>query len=138
MKNLSKENLKFNKDSYEGTIDLDNIEVNITININEQEDDSQNKITFANQVLDWYDQNNQNIKKYASSKLLEVKNEDWTTDSKKVSEDEFTNSMKISDISISKSGRVTIYYQDSGLFYGHTIIVEINNDFSFRDANIAG
>jgi hypothetical protein len=46
--------------------------------------------------------------------------------------------MSLESIVIYPSGGAEIYYGDGDLFWGHTILVGLTEDLSFRDATIAG
>jgi hypothetical protein len=50
----------------------------------------------------------------------------------------FKSRMSLESIVIYPSGGAEIYYGDGDLFWGHTILVGLTEDLSFRDATIAG
>ena len=41
-------------------------------------------------------------------------------------------------IAIEADGSITVYYDDDDMFWGHTIVVSINQNGEMTDADIAG
>lgn len=134
---IFKENLKFNDYTYEGVIIINDIKVEIFITIDNKQDDTKKMISFANEFIEWFKKNHMQAKRYAASKLLEVKNDAWIkADEEIVNEDNFVNKMVLESISINNDKSATVFYQDNDLFWGHAIIVEIDNKFKFVDAGL--
>ena len=55
-----------------------------------------------------------------------------------INRDEFANRINIESIMIWSDGSSEIYYQDSNLFAGHSIVVNLDARGELEDVNIAG
>ncbi|MDD7294993.1 MAG: DUF2262 domain-containing protein [Oscillospiraceae bacterium] len=81
---------------------------------------------------------------YAAEKLVEGAN-DWLQDELEegeeadpITEEDFARRIVISMIAIEADGSITVYYDDDDMFWGHTIVVSINQNGEMTDADIAG
>ena len=77
-------------------------------------------------------------KEYSAHKLIELKNDSWLEeDEKEVTEKEFKERMRFTGLHIF-SESANFYFDDDGLFWGHTIEVTVNQKLEFTNADIAG
>ena len=78
------------------------------------------------------------VKDYTTHKLLKLKNDLWLEeDEKEVTKKDFKDRMKFTGFYVF-SESANFYFDDSNLFWGHTIEVTINQNLEFIDANIVG
>lgn len=78
------------------------------------------------------------FKNFAAEKLIELANE-WNEEEEvKITEEEFSNRISFSSISITPEGEFVIYYNDDDLFWGHIITVYGDVGGKLKDANIEG
>ena len=73
---------------------------------------------------------------YAASKLTSEYNQ-WWNDDVEVSENEFRSRISLSSL-ILHYGQADFYFDDGGLFAGHSIRVEMESDGTFSDAIYEG
>lgn len=73
---------------------------------------------------------------YAASKLTGAYNEGWSDDTA-ITESEFSQRISLSSL-VLHYGRVDFYFDDGGLFAGHSIRVEMESDGTFTDAFYQG
>lgn len=71
-------------------------------------------------------------KKYASRKLLKLKNETWTDEDDDgnetlVTANEFRDRMTLNAVNVYEDGSSTFWFSDGDLFYGHAIEVRVRN-----------
>ncbi|MGI4789656.1 MAG: DUF2262 domain-containing protein [Janthinobacterium lividum] len=78
-----------------------------------------------------------NLRQAAADTLLILHNENWS-DGLPIDRDIFAARMAISDFAFYDNGSTEISYDDGNLFWGHTIIISLNEDGTFQDASISG
>lgn len=107
---------------------LDGVKAEIAANI------TQFQLTFEKFCI-----NEPNARIYAAEKLLKIHNDSWRDDDEEiVTTQEFCQGIKPESIIIYDELNAEIYYQDDDLFWGHVIIVSIDENGEFSDATIAG
>ena len=78
-------------------------------------------------------------KQFAADRLLDLKNHRWREPGEViVPEGRFIASISLESVSIDSRGAMTVYYQDGGIFGGHTIVIELGIDHTPIDAELAG
>jgi hypothetical protein len=78
-------------------------------------------------------------KQFAAARLLDLKNRGWREPGEVIiSEGRFIASISLESVSIDSQGAVTAYYEDGGMFSGHTIVIELGVDHTPIDAELAG
>lgn len=77
------------------------------------------------------------IRRYAARGLLEIYNQEWN-DGDALGEDEFIAEMSMEGISFHADGDAEVYYDEGGLFFGHTIVVSVGPNLEITDTDIAG
>ncbi len=73
----------------------------------------------------------------AAKALLELHNEEWS-DGEPINDEAFAGRMTMKELTIDGDGSATLFYDDGDLFWGHSILVEVDNEGAFQDASIAG
>jgi hypothetical protein len=89
----------------------------------------------------WRDQSewDDRLRGKAVEELLALKNENWLGDDEaEVSPDEFKRRMKLEAVTVAPDGETEFWFEDGGLFLGHSIQVSANLADGPRDADIAG
>ncbi len=80
-------------------------------------------LTFAKELISKLDK----MKEFATNKLLSLYNEVWTQ-GKLISSSDFESNLTSPEIVIyDEEGAATVYFADSGMFGGHSIVVSVSN-----------
>lgn len=86
---------------------------------------------------DWHDR----LTAHAARELITTARE-WQEDAENgnpdLSEAEFARRIRLEEITISEEGGFTAWFDDDNIFWGHVIMVSINADGEYEDAEIAG
>ena len=69
--------------------------------------------------------------------LMQLHNEVWN-EGRMTNKDEFKKRIKMQGMLIFCEGNAEIYYDDGDLFWGHTIVVDIDENGLYQDAQIFG
>lgn len=69
--------------------------------------------------------------------LLQLHNEVWN-EGRMTNKDEFKKRIKMQGMLIFCEGNAELYYDDGDLFWGHTIVVDIDENGLYQDAQIFG
>jgi hypothetical protein len=69
---------------------------------------------------------------------LSLYNHTWREQGPELDGEEFIAHVSLESAVIDPGGRVTLYFDDGGLFYGHAIEVRLNADGSVRETCLAG
>jgi hypothetical protein len=78
-------------------------------------------------------------KQFAADRLLDLKNHRWREPGEViVPEGRFIASISLESVSIDSQGAMTAYYQDGGMFGGHTIVIELGIEHTPINAELAG
>jgi hypothetical protein len=78
-------------------------------------------------------------KAYASTKLLELKNDTWLSDGEKpMTASAFRARLVPESFSVDTKGRVSVCFHDGGLFWGHAVMVDFDAKLRPIDAQLAG
>ena len=94
-------------------------------------------------IADNFEQFDKKNRESAANELLELANE-WLADDdradkpEEITKEMFMESIKLSEINIKPNGRLTVYYLDGDMFWGHVIEMRIDPDWTCKSANIAG
>ncbi|MBD2356332.1 DUF2262 domain-containing protein [Tolypothrix sp. FACHB-123] len=78
-----------------------------------------------------------NLRRSAANHLLDLYNDSWNN-SDAIDCPTFMNLIKLEAVHLNFDGSATIYYEDGDLFGGHVIVVSIDCNGIFEDADIAG
>lgn len=89
---------------------------------------------------DWHDR----FTAHAARELIEIAR-DWQEDGEgeiddeaRLSEADFARRIRLEEISIDEDGGFTAWFNDDNIFWGHVIMVSINADGGYEDAEFAG
>ena len=137
---ISVENLIFNKseDCFEASLKLKGRLYSFEIS-DLAENETMHANIIAAKIKDWLQTNLDKSKEFTASKLLNLKNENWLSENEDpISSKKFIETIEFDGILAFAEGGFEIYFMDHDLFGGHTIIVDVNEDFEFEDAKIAG
>jgi hypothetical protein len=76
---------------------------------------------------------------FAAEHLLELKNTIWLDDDEApLTSDQFQDRIILESITISPDGELDFFHNDGDMFWGHSVLVSIDQDDRFIEANIAG
>ena len=125
-------------DCFETTLTLNRQSHSMTICDFKEAESSEAKM-LALKLKNWLEKNLDESKEYAASKLVKLKNESWLSEGEDpISHKKFIEIIEFEGINAFSEGGLEIYFNDHDLFGGHTIIVDVSEDFEFEDAKIAG
>jgi hypothetical protein len=74
----------------------------------------------------------------ASETMRELKNETWSGDDPPLSAAQLAHRLSLEACEIAADGVATLYFDDGGLFGGHSVVVYIDPGGDFVDAKLAG
>jgi Uncharacterized protein conserved in bacteria len=78
-------------------------------------------------------------KNFAAEELIRLKNDSWLEPHEKaVTKQSFKTSMSVNHISFTPSGELEMYYDEGGLFWGHSIVVFVDKHGQPKKADICG
>lgn len=77
------------------------------------------------------------VRDFAAAALLETHNQAWSQ-GEAIDEVAFAEQLSLEDISFHPDGSAELFYNAGELFGGHTVIVTVDEDGAFDDAQIAG
>ena len=91
---------------------------------------------FASDIIGW----DEKIRSYAAEELTELAN-DWNDDEETdetISKEEFANRIRISSINIHSDGSSEFTFNDDDMFFGHWVVVYIDEQGNFKRADMEG
>lgn len=91
----------------------------------------------AHRVVRWLQEDEPEARQLAADELLSIYNEEWNDD-EPLSEEEFIARLTLDDVNIAPDGSAELFYKDTGLFAGHTVLVTLDAAGNLEDADIAG
>ncbi|WP_309738293.1 DUF2262 domain-containing protein [Chamaesiphon sp. OTE_20_metabat_361] len=126
-------------DWYKGQIKIRQSNVSIQLSVNEAGDVTSAFNRAAN-LAGELDNYAQLAKEYAAEGLLQIKNETWLDDNDEdpLTLEQFQQRMTLESIDIDSDGKVSFYHNDGDLFWGHCILVVMDSENNFTDAETAG
>lgn len=96
-------------------------------------------LEIARKLIQDLDDFDGRCKDFAVRSLLDLKNGAWLrAGERSMSKDQFTRSISLESISIDTEGGVTADYGDGGIFWGHTVVVELDAEGAPLTADLAG
>lgn len=76
---------------------------------------------------------------YAADGLLDLKNSEWLEeDEQPIDRDSFMKRIELQETEQRSDGIIELWCNDGDLFFGHSIIVYLNPDFTMKDTELAG
>ena len=95
------------------------------------------EIARARRVLLFLREHEPEARLVASDELLEIYNAEWN-DGEPLDEEEFMDRLTLDDVNVSFDGSAELFYLDNGLFAGHAVLVTVDANGNFADADVAG
>lgn len=96
-----------------------------------------NEIAHARRILLFLREHEPEARLVAADELLEIYNAEWN-EGDPLEEEEFMERLTLDDVNIAPDGSAELFYQDDDLFAGHTVLVTVDAQGNFSDADIAG
>jgi len=94
---------------------------------------------LADKIYKWLKVNLDTTKIYAASLLTELKNDSWLEENEiPLTQTKFAETIIFDGIIAFSEGSFQIFFYDNDIFWGHSIVVDIDKDFKFDGANISG
>lgn len=92
-----------------------------------------------NKQLNWLIKGKSLIDAAVIAELLQLKNDSWLDDGQKpVHQEYFLKSIQLISVDFTTNAAFDLYFDDGNLFWGHSIIVNVNSKCEIKDASIAG
>ncbi len=125
---------------FEGEIDWLGTQCSVSLFPDEDKNMSiESGLHSLNKIIDNIKEYDSRVRAFAADKLIDGANEYAADDDKPlVTQEEFCKRMKISSIVMDNDGSASIYFEDDDMFWGHTIVVYIDEDGEMSEADIAG
>jgi hypothetical protein len=92
----------------------------------------------ARKLVGAADDFSQRARQLASESLRELKNETWSGDHPPLSTPQLAERLSLEACEIAADGVATLYFDDGGLFGGHSVVVYVAGNGDFVDAKLAG
>lgn len=137
MKKFTEKNLTLVDTTYEGELTHKGQWTELFIETAGNEKKAPMLIEYANQFLAWFEEDEEEIKRYAAKKMLKLKNKSWLEAKEKpATEKDFLKKMKIESISINSDKSAVLFFNADGLFTDHSIIIEVSKNRKLTDASL--
>lgn len=121
------------RQEWTGSIDLENTTAQFSLELNEREEISDQ----LRKTLNFLKNNELQIREKIASEMLALHNEDWNPDVP-ISQKEFANKIKLEGMNLDESGEAELFYEDGGLFWGHSIVTKIDSSGEISKPYLAG
>lgn len=137
MKKFTEKNLTLVDTTYEGELTHKGQWAELFIETVGNEKKAPMLIEYANHFLAWFEENEEEIKRYAAKKMLKLKNKNWLDPKEKpATERDFLKKMKIESISINSDKSAVLFFDADDLFTDHSIIIEVSKNRKLTDASL--
>ena len=104
-----------------------------------EEGDGDAASALAHDICNWLQSGYPAAKEFCAAKLLDLKNEDWLQEEEEpLSKEKFIQTIELEGITAFSDGSFELYFADNDIFWGHTILVDVDSDYVMTDANLAG
>jgi hypothetical protein len=100
-------------------------------------EDLDDLVRFTKKFLQEIAETDTLARRFAAEKLLRVYNDSWN-EGEDIAESEFTERIALESLTTYPDHSAELCYDDGDLFFGHIIIVSIEEGLTFVDASIAG
>ena len=127
-------------DWWEGRVDLSaGHPVRLSLTVEEEDADVEpaQEIAHGRRVLLFLRGHEPEARLVAADELLEIYNAEWN-EGEPLDDEEFMGRLTLDDVNVSFDGSAELFYRDDGLFAGHTVLVMVDANGNFADADIAG
>jgi len=98
-------------------------------------------IEKAGDFLLWLRSNDEAVRRFAASQLLELYNDEWRENEEKIDSTTFVDRLYLEDATVYSGDDFhaeLIYQETADMFAGHCIIVSVGDDYSLEEASLAG
>ena len=96
-------------------------------------------LALAQHTENWLGSNMEKLKDYATAELLDLKNEEWMdVDEEPLTKSEFKAGLTVSEILLFAGGSFQLFLDDNDMFWGHHIVIDVDETGAFSGATIAG
>ncbi len=133
------DNLVYDKEMecFDGTLEFGDNKYDITLSDFEAREENQ-ATALANKIGEWIEQHWQQVKDYASLKLVPLKNESWLFEGEQpISGSQFLDTIELEGINAFPEGNFEIYFDDHELFGNNIIVVDVSSAFEITNAYVA-
>ena len=94
-------------------------------------------ITVLQEFTRWLRLNEQSAREFAAAQLLGNYNDNWNDDAP-ITPEAFVKLLRLESVGVDPGQGAELFCEDGNLFGGHCIIVSVNENREFVDADIAG
>lgn len=111
-----------------------------TVIINLLGDDPDQMLPVGETLAAWTQAHEPEIRAYAATELIDLA-EDWRDEDEEptpLTLEAFADRITLQSLSVAPDGDTTFWYEDGDLFAGHVIVVSLNTNHEFTDAQIMG
>lgn len=132
-------NLVYDKEieCFDGTLEFADNKYDITLSDFEAIEEKQ-ALELANKIGGWLEQHLRQVKEYAASKLVPLKNESWLFEGEQpISGSQFLDTIELEGINAFPEGNFEIYFDDHELFGNNIIVVDVSSAFEIANAYVA-
>lgn len=95
-------------------------------------------LTQARNLVGAPDDFSERARQLAAESLRELKNETWVSDDPPLTASQLAERLSLEACEIAADGLATLYFDDGGLFGGHSVVVYVDASGGFVDAKLAG
>lgn len=93
----------------------------------------------ADKALSWVIDQLPAILQYSADILLDVKNEGWLNEGERpVDAEAFKTHLHLLSVQVEEDGSMQLTFEDNDLFWGHWVVIEVDDAHNLVDANIEG
>jgi hypothetical protein len=123
---------------YAGEVELpgaEKLKVSLSLDGCEELDDL---VHFTKRFIQEIAGTDERARRFAAKKLLKVYNDSWNEGEDNIAGSEFTERIALESLTTYPDHSAELCYDDGDLFWGHVIIVSVEEGPRFVDASIAG
>lgn len=122
--------------NYEGKVEIQKgYFIDVTISVESSDKDLVFEV--AENTFETIKVSEELYKEKIAEDLLQLHNEVWN-EGRMTNKDEFKKRIKMQGMLIFCEGNAELYYDDGDFFWGHTIVVDIDENGLYQDAQIFG
>lgn len=137
---ITSEQFQYNteNDVFETTFTLGEVSVGLSV-CDFPEKENAAALALAQRTETWLGSNMDKLKEYAATELLDLKNEEWIDeDETPLTQSEFIAGLTVSEILLFADGNFQLFFDDNDMFWGHHVVIDVDEAGAFTGASIAG
>lgn len=137
---ITSEQFQYNteNDVFETTISFGEVSAGLSV-CDFPEEEKAAALALAQRTEAWLGSNMEKLKDYATAELLDLKNEEWMDeDEKPLTKSEFNAGLTVSEILLFADGNFQLFFDDNDMFWGHHVVIDVDEAGAFAGASIAG